>query len=76
MDLELDKQIKEAMENAKNGYCSDVEALLNSDPCAKYVGHYPNPDWETNPPKNWPRNANCFCGSGIKYKKCCLVKPK
>lgn len=21
-----------------------------------------------------PRNSLCFCGSGKKYKKCCLVK--
>lgn len=24
-----------------------------------------------NPFKNWPRNLTCFCGSGIKFKKCC-----
>jgi len=28
-------------------------------------------DW--NPLLNYPRNNPCFCGSGKKFKKCCLV---
>jgi hypothetical protein len=24
-----------------------------------------------NPMEGYPRNAKCFCGSGIKFKKCC-----
>lgn len=26
------------------------------------------------PPKNSHRNAPCSCGSGKKYKRCCLIK--
>lgn len=26
------------------------------------------------PPKNSHRNAPCPCGSGKKYKRCCLIK--
>ena len=25
-----------------------------------------------NPLLKWPRNFRCVCGSGIKFKKCCL----
>lgn len=25
-----------------------------------------------NPLLKWPRNFNCVCGSGKKFKKCCL----
>jgi len=25
-----------------------------------------------NPLLEWPRNFNCVCGSGKKFKKCCL----
>ena len=28
------------------------------------------------PPKNSHRNALCSCGSGKKYKRCCLIKEK
>lgn len=24
--------------------------------------------------RNWPRNLPCFCGSKIKFKKCCSNK--
>ena len=24
--------------------------------------------------KKFPRNKPCFCGSGIKFKKCCMKK--
>lgn len=27
-----------------------------------------------NPLLSFPRNAKCFCGSGIKFKKCCVDK--
>lgn len=27
-----------------------------------------------NPFKKWPRNLPCFCGSGVKFKKCCHDK--
>lgn len=29
-----------------------------------------NHDW--NPLLKYPRNEECFCGSGLKFKKCCL----
>ena len=25
-----------------------------------------------NPYLKYPRNVSCYCGSGVKYKKCCL----
>lgn len=30
--------------------------------------------YERAPPKIYPRNNPCPCGSGIKHKKCCLQK--
>ena len=32
------------------------------------------PGWVWNPLLRFPRNSLCFCGSGIKSKKCCLPK--
>ena len=30
------------------------------------------PTMVENPLLKWPRNFNCVCGSGKKFKKCCL----
>ena len=27
-----------------------------------------------NPLRNWPRNAQCFCGQPKKFKKCCYLR--
>lgn len=27
-----------------------------------------------NPLRNYPRNEQCFCGSKLKFKKCCVNK--
>lgn len=29
-------------------------------------------DW--NPLLKYPRNESCYCGSGVKFKKCCLPR--
>lgn len=34
--------------------------------------YYPPPGYAWNPLKQYPRNANCFCGSGRKFKTCCV----
>jgi len=31
-----------------------------------------NPTMVSNPLLKWPRYFNCVCGSGKKFKKCCL----
>lgn len=37
----------------------------------KYVSRvFPGKTW--NPVRKYPRNHGCFCGSGVKAKKCCL----
>lgn len=36
------------------------------------IGADISPVLTKNPLLNWPRNFNCVCGSGIKFKKCCL----
>jgi hypothetical protein len=30
------------------------------------------PGYELNPFLKYPRNMNCYCGSGLKYKRCCI----
>lgn len=30
------------------------------------------PGFVFNPFNKWPRNLTCFCGSGRKFKKCCV----
>lgn len=32
----------------------------------------PKPGFSWNPLKGFPRNSPCFCGSGRKFKKCCV----
>lgn len=32
------------------------------------------PGFKWNPLLNFPRNEECFCGSGVKHKKCCLSR--
>ena len=32
------------------------------------------PGYAWNPLKKFPRNVKCFCGSGKKFKNCCLSK--
>lgn len=31
-------------------------------------------DESPNPFCKWPRNLSCFCGTGLKFKKCCGLK--
>lgn len=40
----------------------------------KNYRYYPKPGNEWNPLHRYPRNLECFCGSEIKAKKCCLPK--
>lgn len=40
----------------------------------KIFGRIPLAGHTWNPLKNFPRNEPCFCGSGKKFKKCCLDK--
>ena len=35
-----------------------------------------NPGYVWNPLLKYPRNSDCFCGSHLKFKKCCLSKVK
>jgi hypothetical protein len=42
----------------------------------KLTGRKPIPGYVFNPLKGYPRNEPCFCGSGLKAKKCCLNKLK
>ncbi len=34
----------------------------------------PKPGYTFNPAFGWGRNDKCLCGSGKKFKKCCLLK--
>lgn len=37
--------------------------------------HYvPKEGQAFNPLRSWPRNEKCFCGSGLKFKKCCISR--
>lgn len=40
----------------------------------KNYRYYPKPGNAWNPLKAYPRNHDCFCGSELKAKKCCLPK--
>ena len=42
----------------------------------KYFETYETPTEISSIHKNPSRNALCPCGSGKKFKKCCLVKPR
>lgn len=35
-------------------------------------GYIPTTGNEFNPYMKFPRNETCYCGSGLKFKKCCL----
>lgn len=39
----------------------------------KNWGYAPKDGYVFNPLKAWPRNEACWCGSGLKAKKCCLM---
>lgn len=35
-------------------------------------GYLPEPGFKWNPVLKYPKNEACYCGSGVKFKKCCL----
>jgi uncharacterized protein YecA (UPF0149 family) len=37
------------------------------------VGYKPKRGHDWNPMLKYPRNEACYCGSGVKAKKCCLL---
>lgn len=41
------------------------------------MGRAPKPGFDWNPLAKFPRNQKCFCGSSLKFKRCCAenVKP-
>jgi preprotein translocase subunit SecA len=64
----------------KKEYRKAKAALLEQDPTAIIINEdvaikHKMKNWRTRPldyDKKIPRNESCPCGSGIKYKKCCL----
>lgn len=36
----------------------------------------PKPGMVWNPLSRFPRNEQCFCGTGLKFKACCITKVK
>src|ERR1700722_159470 len=54
----------------KVGYKSEREKYTRLSKAALTLSN----DMSWNPLLRYPRNALCFCGSGLKSKKCCLPK--
>lgn len=59
-----------SLKPAKTGYKSEQEKWKRLSKAAITL----NRGFHWNPLLRYPRNSLCFCGSGIKSKKCCLPK--
>lgn len=53
-----------------------VELTVHDRLLEKYFETYETPEEVSTIRRNPSRNAKCPCGSGKKFKKCCLIKPK
>jgi uncharacterized protein YchJ len=55
---------------SSRAYAPEINLVINDRPVKKidiYRKYVPNPDQQ-------PRNEKCKCGSGKKYKVCCIKK--
>lgn len=50
------------------------KAIRLADELAGAKGLILRPGWAHNPALKYPPNYPCFCGTGQKFKKCCLSK--
>ncbi len=64
-DGTYDVEVKSAIKYSKTSAEKRQERRRCTKPAKGYVH---------NPLKKWPRNSACFCGSNVKFKKCCLNK--
>jgi len=85
---ELSKQQEEQLKDKKDGATLLRESLKKSKPIWRipYKGFSSlrkkikglngefTPSWLYKPKRKVERNSSCPCGSGLKYKKCCLFK--
>ena len=53
-------------------YLDRVKFLFKKTAVKKCLNGDLKPKLTSNPLLKWPRNFNCVCGSGKKFKKCCL----
>lgn len=60
------------MEKEAESLQKDLQILVKQEPIHVHSSEYPDQNWKT---KKHPRNDLCPCGSGKKYKKCCINRP-
>lgn len=79
-DIEIDMGVRLVRETPKpnyNDFRGEIGMIGNLRQALPDDDRAPRPDWDTtafNPYRHVGRNDSCPCGSGKKFKKCCLLR--
>ncbi len=68
----LEESAKDEAEILEKIIGANQELIPEDKPYLKLMGHHPTPVQRAR--RKVGRNETCPCGSGIKFKKCCLFK--